>query len=294
MAKKHWISIKRGLSEDPKHRERIGMAVWAFMHILDRADWETGVVFDWKDKAEAQDMSMNERTLRDWRQRLEELGYIKCEQKQHSLNIVIYNWINPKDYSGKVINPKGQLTAVQGDTQGDTTTAPSEFQGDTQDDTQGDTQGDSESVTPTSSSNIKSQRSKAPALDFKKMTVPEARALPTIKLYLDATEYFPGSVVWQHVHETITKHGLTYEKIHEAAVQWALRGYKPTNVQGILDWAINGIPASGKGSATPAPYAPGYKPFKPPPEVKAVRMPDTVREQVAKIRANTVREKEQS
>ena len=50
MSKKNWIFIKRGLSEDPKHRERMGMAIWLFMHICDAADWETGKVYDWRDK----------------------------------------------------------------------------------------------------------------------------------------------------------------------------------------------------------------------------------------------------
>ena len=50
MSKKNWIYIKRGMSEDPKHRERIGMAIWLFMHMIDAADWETGRVYDWRDK----------------------------------------------------------------------------------------------------------------------------------------------------------------------------------------------------------------------------------------------------
>ena len=97
MARKHWISVKRGLSEDPKHREQMGMAVWGFLHMIDRADWETGTVYDWRDKDEAEDMGLNERTLRDWRQRLVEKGYISCKQNRRGLDIVIYNWINPKD-----------------------------------------------------------------------------------------------------------------------------------------------------------------------------------------------------
>ena len=35
MTKKHWISVKRGLSEDPKHRQAMGEAVWLFLHIID-------------------------------------------------------------------------------------------------------------------------------------------------------------------------------------------------------------------------------------------------------------------
>lgn len=153
MAKKHWIYVKRGLSEDPKHRQTMDRAVWVFLHIIDRADWETGKVFDWRDEDEAADMGLNPRTLRDWRQRLVELKYIQCDQKQHSLEITIFKWINPRDYSAKTINTPicGGNARFQGDTQGDTTTAPSSFQGDTQ----GDTQGDSEHVTPSLDSKTK-------------------------------------------------------------------------------------------------------------------------------------------
>lgn len=106
MAKKHWIYIKRGLSEDPKHREAMGNRIWLYMHIIDRADWETGIVYDWRDPDEAQDMSLPWRTLQKQRQELEELGYISCEKKQHCLNIKIVNWVNPKDYSGKIMNKR--------------------------------------------------------------------------------------------------------------------------------------------------------------------------------------------
>lgn len=136
MGKKNWIMIKRGLSQDPKHRERIGQAIWCFMHIIDRADWETGIVFDWKDKDEADDMGVNVRTLREWRRILDESGYITCKQEQYGQKIVIHNWTNPRNYSGDVLNPFSQ---------GDKKTEP-------QDTPQGDTQGNRKDVTPTYSS----------------------------------------------------------------------------------------------------------------------------------------------
>ena len=104
MSKKNWISIKRGLSEDPKHRERMGMAVWLFLHIVDAADWETGMVYDWRDKEIGIDMTASTATIREWRQKLTDLGYITCVQKQHSLEIIIHNWNNPKEYSSPKIN----------------------------------------------------------------------------------------------------------------------------------------------------------------------------------------------
>jgi DNA-binding Lrp family transcriptional regulator len=92
-----------------------------------------------------------------------------------------------------------------------------------------------------------------PALDFKNMTVGQARKVPTIKLYTDATEFFPASVLWKAVHETITQHKLTFEKLQAAAVAWVGKGHRIQNVEGILEWAVNGVPANGKTSAPPAP-----------------------------------------
>lgn len=106
MAKKTFISVKRGLTQDPKHRERMGNRVWLFLHIIDRADFETGQAYDWKDKQEAEDMGLNWRTLQRQRQELEELGYIRCELTGRGMSIVIYNWHNPRSYSGEAINPR--------------------------------------------------------------------------------------------------------------------------------------------------------------------------------------------
>ena len=130
MSKKNWISVKRGLSEDPKHREAMGEAVWLYLHIVDAADWEKGIVYDWRDVDIANDMSMNQRTVRDWRDRLVEKGYITCQRRQHSLDIVIHNWTDPRSYSGKVLN-KPQI---------DTQMSVSENEIDTQIDTQIDTE----------------------------------------------------------------------------------------------------------------------------------------------------------
>jgi hypothetical protein len=90
--KKNWIYLKRGLSEDPKHRQAMGNRIWLFMHIIDRADWETGIVNGWVDREEAEDMRMSWRTLQDQRQELEELGYITCVQKFQCQDIIIHNW----------------------------------------------------------------------------------------------------------------------------------------------------------------------------------------------------------
>ena len=132
--KKQWISVKCGLSRDPKHRQAMGSSVWLFLHILDIASWEDGIAHEWKDEAAAEDMGMPVRTLREHRRQLEELGYITCVQKQYTQDLVIHNWTNPREYNGVVYNPKNQ---------GDSETEP-------QSDTQGYIQGSRKDVTPTS------------------------------------------------------------------------------------------------------------------------------------------------
>jgi len=101
--KKTWIKIKRGLLE-PKHRETLGIRIWLYIHMLDRTDWDTGIIYGWKDKDEAEDLSMPWRTLQQQRQQLEKDGYIICKQMPGCQEITITNWTNPREYSGKVYN----------------------------------------------------------------------------------------------------------------------------------------------------------------------------------------------
>lgn len=139
--KKQWISVKCGLSRDPKHRQSMGESVWVFLHMLDIVTWEDGIVRDWKDEAAAEDLGMPVRTLREHRRKLSELEYITCRQKQYTQDIVIHNWTNPREYSGRDYNKK----------QGDRIVSPEDY-------TQGDTQGSRKDVTPTSNSNNKQSK----------------------------------------------------------------------------------------------------------------------------------------
>lgn len=143
--KKQWISVKCGLSRDPKHRRQMGKSVWTFLHMLDLADWETGIVYDWKDENAAEDMGIDIRVLREDRRKLDDEGYITCQQKQYSQDIYIHNWTNPREYSGEVRNQKEQ---------GGKKPPPSDFQGNSQ----GYGQGSVKDVTPTSYSKNKEQQ----------------------------------------------------------------------------------------------------------------------------------------
>lgn len=107
---------------------------------------------------------------------------------------------------------------------------------------------------------IKEREQEPPALDFQNMTVGQARQLPTLKMYAEATDFFPGSVIWEFVHNFITDNKLTVEQIKAAAVAWTLAGYKQENVRGILEWTVSGIPEKHRTQIVkPAkPKAPEY------------------------------------
>ena len=106
--KKTWIKIKRGLLE-PKHRDRLGIRIWLYLYILDKADWETGKVLEWRDAAAADELDMHVRTIRQQRQKLDEDDYITCEQKYHKQVITIHNYLNPRKYDEEPMNKHGDI-----------------------------------------------------------------------------------------------------------------------------------------------------------------------------------------
>lgn len=87
----------------------MGETIWLFLEIIDLANWETGTISEWIDSVIAEDIVMNIKTLRRHRQKLESEGYITCVQKQHHQEIIIHAWVNPRNYSGKVKNPKTRV-----------------------------------------------------------------------------------------------------------------------------------------------------------------------------------------
>ena len=140
MNKKTWVKVKNGLIA-PKHIAAMGNSIWLFLFIIDITDWETGKIYDWKDSDTAERMGLAQVTVRKYRQRLQEQGYITCVQKQYSQEITVNNWTNPRAYENEL--------RVQDDTDISPLDTPNS-QGDTQDDTQGDTQVIHDHITPTS------------------------------------------------------------------------------------------------------------------------------------------------
>lgn len=149
--KKQWISVKCGLSRDPKHRQKMGESIWLYLHILDCASWDDGIAHEWTDESAAEEMGMPVRTLRSHRRKLDELGYITCQQKKRSQDIVIRNWTNPREYSGKVHNVSDRIQT------------PLESEGDIKGDTKGDIKGSRKDVTPTLYSKNQISESQKPA-----------------------------------------------------------------------------------------------------------------------------------
>jgi hypothetical protein len=102
--RKTWVKVKRGLLLDPKHRMALGNRIWLYLYMLDKADWDTGKVIQWIDRAAADDMQMPLSTVRTQRREIEEAGYISCHQNKRSQTITIIKWVNPREYSGTVYN----------------------------------------------------------------------------------------------------------------------------------------------------------------------------------------------
>lgn len=92
----------------------------------------------------------------------------------------------------------------------------------------------------TTASTNKSLSADAP--NFKKMTLPEAYKLPTLRMYRDATNFFPGQAVWEYVHNFILENNITSSALENAFKEWKLSGFKSENVRGILEWARDGVP----------------------------------------------------
>ncbi len=104
MARKTWIKLKRGIL-DPKHREAIGIRIWLYLYILDKANWEEGAVITWRDQDAAEELEMPIYTIREQRRQLEASGYVKTEHRSDHLRLTVSKWVNPREYSGQVYNP---------------------------------------------------------------------------------------------------------------------------------------------------------------------------------------------
>lgn len=104
--KRTWIKVKCGILE-PKHREKMGKTVWLYLYMLDLADWDKGLIKNWRDEYHAKEFGMEIRTFQEWRRILEEEGYITTIKHRNTQTIIIKNYTSPKEYSGEVYNLDG-------------------------------------------------------------------------------------------------------------------------------------------------------------------------------------------
>ena len=103
MTKKTWIKVKCGILE-PKHIAKLGQAWYLYLYILDNANWDTGIISEWKDEYGVQDLGKPLGMIREHRKQLIKEGYISCTKNQHSQTVTIHNWTNPRTYDGIVQN----------------------------------------------------------------------------------------------------------------------------------------------------------------------------------------------
>lgn len=220
MTKKNWIYIKRGLSEDSKHRDAMGVRIWLFMHIIDRADWETGIVYEWRDRDESHDMNLPWRTMQKQRQELEELGYITCEKKQHGQNIIIHNWIDPRNYGGKILN-------IRLSTQN---SVLSDFESTPQSTPQSTQTSYADLGTPTSSSLIIDHRSESKPAKASDPLLTH----PAVVAYRDVMHLTPNQVQRQLIADRVGANG-HLDDWRAVLTDWKAHSWKPGNIPGQLE-----------------------------------------------------------
>ena len=97
---KTFIKVKRGIIS-PEHYEAIGPAVWLFLYLIDRADFDSGTMYGYTDDQAAEDIGSKKRTIRSWRIKLQDGGYIDWIKKPYSINVTISIWDNPVNKWGK-------------------------------------------------------------------------------------------------------------------------------------------------------------------------------------------------
>jgi hypothetical protein len=245
MTKKTWVKLKRGLLVDPKHRQALGIRLWLYLYMLDIADWETGKVIDWQDKAVADELQMPLITIRTQRREIENAGYITCHQAGNHQVIVIKRWTNPREYSGKVYNTEGDNNLSPDEPEGDNNLSPSNIESD-----KGGDKGGTQNLSPLHIYHIPHNTLKElPQNDSEPFSIEPVR----IPVVYANNEY----VEVDEIKETKPKHGANYKslmsavasvcrmdigiktqagQVGKAARELDEGGYTPDQVYDFLDW----------------------------------------------------------
>jgi hypothetical protein len=111
MSDRTWMKIHSGLN-DPEHRRRMGARLWLFMHFIDKADWDTGMVWFFRDADAAEELDMPLASVRRWRHELRDAGYIRSYAGEQCQHIMIMRWRNPRLVNPPQINVPGELSEM--------------------------------------------------------------------------------------------------------------------------------------------------------------------------------------
>lgn len=90
-----YIIIGTGLI-DAKHMANMEMAIYLYLYLQDRKDWDTGIVYGYTDDEAAQVLGKSRKTILEWRKRLIDGKYIECTRKSHGFDIEIKNTFDPR------------------------------------------------------------------------------------------------------------------------------------------------------------------------------------------------------
>jgi hypothetical protein len=254
--KKTWIKIKRGFLQ-PKHRTKMGVRVWLYMYIVDQADWDTGIVYDWTDKNAAEELGMPINTLRQQRQELEELRYINCIQKGNHQEIVILKWVDPRSYSGEILNniDEGEVESkVKSEVEGTEITSPLHST-------------HIPLIINQESLSAKNPRAEPEYEPFDQQAdMPESMAHeydppkktrkpkkqpdprythPAYMSFYRLTKRRPPGILVDDLINTLGNN-VDEKKLENCLKEWVKRGFNPNNLSWALEWYKNGIPGYSK------------------------------------------------
>ena len=95
MGKRNWIKVRNGLL-DQKHVSALGFCpLYLYLYMLNNVDWDTGMIPGWSDGVVAQELGVKVWQVKEYRWRLRDTGYIKCQRILHGQDISINNWQTP-------------------------------------------------------------------------------------------------------------------------------------------------------------------------------------------------------
>ena len=109
MKKTWWAPLRSGLILDPKHREKIGQAVWLLTYFFMYTDRKTGKL-NRKIGTIAKELEATEKNIQRWMRKLEKHNYIKARRLWQGYHIEITKWrpLDGQKLSDNNVQPLGK------------------------------------------------------------------------------------------------------------------------------------------------------------------------------------------